>query len=64
MSATATERSRARNARAARIIAPITLDSERAGRLAAVLDRSGETTAAWVRRMIDEQHAVIESASL
>lgn len=52
---TATDRSRARNQRAARVLPPITLDAEHARKLDAILARSGESTAAWVRRMIREQ---------
>lgn len=51
---TPTERSLARNARAARILPPITLDRVHADSLTRILTRTGETAAAWVRRMIRE----------
>lgn len=51
---TATDRSRARNARAARILGGIALSREQADALARILTRTGETAAAWVRRMIRE----------
>jgi hypothetical protein len=51
---TDTERSTARYARAAATIPPITLDEARAAKLASILSSTGETRAAWVRRMIDE----------
>lgn len=52
---TATDRSRARNARAVRILGGITLDAEHAQLLDRILACTGETAAAWVRRMIREQ---------
>lgn len=52
--ATPTERSAARNARAARILGGIALDDAHAGMLADIIADSGETAAAWVRRMIRE----------
>jgi hypothetical protein len=52
---TATERSRARNQRATRVLSPITLDAEHTRKLDAILARTSETTAAFVRRMIREQ---------
>lgn len=53
--ATATQRSRARNQRAARILGGIALDAEHARKLDAILAHSGESAAAWVRRMIRER---------
>lgn len=52
---TATERSRARNRRAGRVLPPITLDDTHAKLLVDILADTGETSAAWVRRMIREQ---------
>lgn len=52
---TATARSLARNRRAGHVLAPITLDDEHAQALAGILAATGETAAAWVRRMIREQ---------
>ncbi len=51
---TATERSRARNARAARVLPPVTVDAARARALAKILVRSKQSYSAWVRRQIDE----------
>lgn len=51
---TATQRSRARNARAARILGGIALDAEHARKLDAILASTGESAAAWVRRAIRE----------
>jgi len=51
---TATDRSRARNARAARIMGGIALDADDARKLDAILARTGESAAGWVRRMIRE----------
>lgn len=53
---TATERSQARNRRATRVLGGIALDDDHAQRLADILADTGETAAAWVRRMIREQH--------
>lgn len=52
--ASPTERSAARNARAARILGGIALDAAHAGMLADIIADSGETAASWVRRMIRE----------
>lgn len=52
---TRSARSAARNARAVAIMAPITLDALHAKKLQSILDRTGETRAEWVRRMIREQ---------
>ena len=49
------ERSANRYARAARVLGGITLDREHAAALDAITKASGETAAAWVRRMIREQ---------
>lgn len=54
---TATDRSRARFRRAARVLGGITLDAEQAAALDRVLAETGETAADWVRRMIREQDA-------
>lgn len=51
---TASERSVARYARAARVLPPVTLDAARAATLGAILERTGESYAGWVRRQIDE----------
>lgn len=51
----ATARSVARYARAARTVPQVPLDADHAERLAAILARTGETASAWVRRMIREQ---------
>ena len=56
---TATQRSVARNRRAGRVLPPITLDDDHARMLAALLTDTGETAAAWVRRMIREQSSHI-----
>lgn len=53
--ATPTSRSKARYQRAAKVIAPITLDEQHAGMLAEILADTGESAAVWVRRMIREQ---------
>ena len=50
----ATDRSRARNARAARILGGIALDAEDARKLDRILAKTGESAAAWIRRMIRE----------
>lgn len=50
----ATQRSRARNARAARILGGIALDADHDRMLRAILARTGETAAAWIRRAIRE----------
>lgn len=49
---TATDRSRARFARAARVLGGITLTAAQADALGRILVASGETAADWVRRMI------------
>jgi len=51
---TATDRSLARNRRAGKVLAPVALDDADAKKLAKILAGSGETAAAWVRRMIRE----------
>jgi len=51
---TANERSRARYARAARTLPPVTLDIKRAAALKRILARTHESYAAWVRRHVDE----------
>lgn len=51
---TANERSRARYARAARVLPPVTLDVKRAAILKRILARTRESYAAWVRRHVDE----------
>lgn len=51
---TSTERSQARNARAARILGGIALDADHDRMLRAILARTGETAAAWIRRAIRE----------
>jgi len=53
---TDTERQRARYARAELVLGNITLDSAHAAKLAAILARTGETRADFVRRMIREQN--------
>lgn len=53
--ATATARSLARNRRAGKVLAPVALDDADARRLSDILAGTGETAAAWVRRMIREQ---------
>lgn len=52
---TATDRSRARFARAARVLGGITLTAQQDAALRRILARTGETAAGWVRRMIAEQ---------
>lgn len=52
---TATQRSRARNQRAARILGGIALDADHDRKLSEILARTGESAAEWVRRMIREQ---------
>lgn len=59
---TATDRSVARNHRAERILGGIALDREHTHMLADILADSGETAAAWVRRMIREQAPLIDAA--
>jgi hypothetical protein len=49
---TPTQRSKARHARAAAIIPAITLDATQAAALAAIRQRTGETVAGIVRRLI------------
>ena len=51
---TANERSRARYARAAKVLPPVTLDADRADALKRILARTHESYAAWVRRHVDE----------
>ena len=51
---TSTERNRARNARAARILGGIALDERHDAALRVILAATGETGAGWVRRMIGE----------
>jgi hypothetical protein len=51
---TSTERSVARYARAAKVLPPVTLDASRAKALDKILARTGESYAAWIRRLIDE----------
>ena len=51
---TAAARSLARYERAAATLAPITLDAEHADAMRCVLERTGETQAALVRRLIRE----------
>lgn len=53
--ATPTARSKARYARASKVIAPIALDEAHAALLAGILAASGESAASWVRRMIRER---------
>jgi hypothetical protein len=53
---TPTERSQARNARAAFRTSPVTLDEEQKRQLSAVLTRTNETYAAWIRRVIREAY--------
>lgn len=53
---TARQRNADRIARAARMLGGIALDEARDKKLRAVLASTHETTADWVRRMIDEQH--------
>lgn len=50
-----TERSLARNLRAARVLPPVTLDERHATRLARLLAIRGETYSAWVRRKIERE---------
>lgn len=57
MPRTATERSRARNKRAARILGGITLDQEHDEALKMILAATGENTTEWIRRMIRERAA-------
>lgn len=52
---TPTDRSRARFARATRVLGGITLDEQHTGMLADILADTGENAAEWVRRMIREQ---------
>lgn len=52
---TATDRSLERNRRAGKVMAPVALDDDHAKMLADILANTGETAAAWVRRMIREQ---------
>lgn len=59
---TATDRSRARFQRAARVLGGITLDAGQAAALARILAASGETAAQWVRRMIAEQVIALRDA--
>lgn len=49
-----TQRSLARNARAAKVLPTITLDRAHADRLSRILARTGESVAAFVRRAIRE----------
>ncbi|MHB1057257.1 MAG: hypothetical protein ACYC0F_05175 [Rhodanobacter sp.] len=51
---TATARSLARNRRASKVLAPVALDDDHTRMLADILADTGETAAAWVRRMIRE----------
>lgn len=62
MALTATERSKARNQRAARLMGGITLDREHNGLLDRILAATDETAAAWVRRMIREYAASLGAA--
>lgn len=52
---TPTARSLARNRRAARVLPPVTLDDDHTAMLADILADTGESAAAWVRRMVREQ---------
>ena len=54
---TTTERSAARFRRAARVLPPITLDSNHDTMLRSVIEPTGEAVTEWVRRMIREQFA-------
>lgn len=49
---TATQRSQARNARAVAVIHRITLDAAQAAALAAIRQRTGESVATIVRRLV------------
>lgn len=53
-SRTASERSLARFARAARVLPPVTLDAGQAVALDRILTRTRESYAAWVRRHIEK----------
>jgi hypothetical protein len=52
---TATRYSKARYARAARVLAPITLAEPEAQALAEIQERTGENAAALVRRLLREE---------
>jgi hypothetical protein len=57
MAMTSTQRSKARFARAAAVIAPIPLDADDGKALAAVLSVRGGSAAALVRTLLREEHA-------